>query len=66
MSPRREVRLKIAWQHWAKGHVFTAMPAGQAEVLIQRGIAEYVTTPIKSPVDRMLRPNRPARSANGR
>lgn len=39
----RPVRLRHAWQEWSKGHVFTAMPAAQAQAMVEAGQAEYVT-----------------------
>lgn len=57
MNTLKPVRLKIAWAHWPKGHVFTAMSAGQAEVMVGRGVAEYATEVVAAPpVDRMMRP----------
>lgn len=53
-----KVRLKIAWQVYPKGHVFTTMPAAQAEVMVCRGLAEYVGEPVTSPVNRMMRAGR--------
>lgn len=53
-----KVRLKQAWSHWSKGHVFPEMPGGQARALIERGIAEEMVEEVKSvraPVDRALR-----------
>lgn len=58
MKEPRHVRLKIAWQAWPKGHVFTAMPAAQAEMMVAHGQAEYVTNPMQSPADRMMRPGK--------
>jgi hypothetical protein len=55
MNTQRPVRLKIAWGPWSKGHVFTAMTNGQAQIMIQRGIAEYATAVVPaSPVNRMM------------
>lgn len=52
----KHVRLKLAWQTWPKGYVFTAMPAAQAQVMVERGMAEYCDEEIKfAPVDRMMR-----------
>lgn len=51
----RHVRLRQAWQHWPKGHVFTAMPAAQAQVMVGAGQAEYVTEDLPAPVGRMMR-----------
>lgn len=59
-----QVRLKMAWGQWSKGHVFTDMPGGQARTLIARGIAEDVSAvdgearAMTSPVNRMLRSGR--------
>jgi hypothetical protein len=55
MNTLKPVQLRIAWQGWPKGHVFTAMPAAQAQYMIQAGQAQYVTTPMPSPEDRMMR-----------
>lgn len=52
----KRVRLKIPWDQWSKGHVFTAMPAAQAEMMVAAGQAEYVTEAMSAPVDRMMRP----------
>lgn len=49
-----KVRLLFAWQQWSKGHVFTAMPATQAEVMVRAGQAEYVDRQAPSPLNRML------------
>lgn len=58
MNTLKPVRLKLAWQHWPKGHVFTAMPAAQAQHMVAAGQCEYVTEDIPAaPVDRMMRPN---------
>lgn len=57
MNTLRPVRLKLAWQSWPKGHVFTAMPAAQAQHMVSAGQAEYDDEQVKgSPVDRMMRP----------
>lgn len=49
------VRLKLAWSSWPKGHVFTDMPAGQAQVMVARGLAEYCDEQIESvPVTREM------------
>lgn len=61
MNTLKPVRLKHAWQAWPKGHVFTAMPAAQAQVMIAAGQAEYCTEPMPSPADRMMRPARAKR-----
>jgi hypothetical protein len=53
-----QVRLKMAWGQWSKGHVFASMPGGQARTLIARGIAEKVVDEAKAmgaPINRMLR-----------
>lgn len=56
MNTLRPVRLKIAWGDWSKGHVFTAMSAGQAEVMVKRGMAEYATEMVAvSPVTRAVK-----------
>lgn len=56
MNTLKPVRLKHAWQEWPKGHVFTAMPAAQAQVMVAAGQAEYATKEMSAPVDRMMRP----------
>ena len=62
MTTLKPVRLKMAWSQWSKGHVFTAMPGGQARTLIDRGIAEYVTEDVKAaPINRMLTALKPGR-----
>lgn len=49
------VRLKLAWSSWSKGHVFTDMPAGQAQVMVARGLAEYCDEQVKAaPVTRAM------------
>ena len=54
------VRLKLAWSSWPKGHVFTDMPAGQAQVMVARGLAEYCDEQIEAaPVTRMMTAGRP-------
>ncbi len=59
MNTLKPVRLKIAWQQWPKGHVFTAMPAAQAQHMIAAGQAEYATEVVSAaPADRMMRPAR--------
>lgn len=56
MNTLRPVRLRLAWQHYPKGHVFTAMPAAQAQLMVQAGQAEYVTKDVPAaPADRMMR-----------
>lgn len=55
-----QVRLKKAWGHWSKGHVFPDMPGGQARTLIARGLAEEVRSDgeakaMASPMNRMMR-----------
>ena len=56
------VRLKLAWSSWSKGHVFTDMPAGQAKVLVARGLAEYCDEQVKAaPVNRALNAAKPKR-----
>ena len=63
-----KVRLKIAWQFWPKGHVFDAMPAAQAQVMVAAGQAEYVADEPAPPprptgyVDRQARPARRRRA----
>lgn len=49
-----QVRLKVGWQQWSKGHVFTDMPAAQAQVMVEAGQAEYLTEDLRSPVNRMM------------
>ena len=62
MNTLKQVRLTLAWQSWPKGHVFTAMPAAQAQLMVTVGQAEYVTEDIAaSPVDRMMRPGNTVR-----
>lgn len=60
-----QVRLKMAWGQWSKGHVFAEMPGGQARTLIARGVAEEVPAAavlearaMPAPVDRMIRSRR--------
>lgn len=54
------VRLKLAWSSWSKGHVFTDMPAGQAQVMVARGLAEYCDEQVKAaPVTRVLNASKP-------
>src|SRR5262245_14869740 len=36
-----KVRLLQPWQRWSKGHVFTEMPASQAQYMVERDMAEY-------------------------
>lgn len=55
------VRLKLAWQAWPKGHVFEDMPAGQAQIMVARGYAEYFA-PAPSSINRMMRPSKQART----
>jgi hypothetical protein len=67
MNTLKPVRLKHAWQSWPRGHIFTAMPAAQAQMMIAAGQAEYVTSDVPcAPVDRMMRPVDIARRAGGR
>ncbi len=54
MNTQKQVRLRIPWQQWSKGHVFTAMPAAQAEVMVRAGQAEYVTGDMASSANRMM------------
>lgn len=68
-----QIRLKMAWGQWSKGHVFTNMPGGQARTLIARGVAEVPPTEeaspaaaksaFRSPADRAMRPSRMLRKA---
>lgn len=59
MNTLKPVRLKLAWQSWPKGHVFTSMPAAQAQHMVAAGQAEYADEQVKaSPADRMMRPGR--------
>ena len=54
------VRLKLAWSSWSKGHVFTDMPAGQAQVMVARGLAEYCDEQVKAaPVTREMNAKKP-------
>jgi len=54
------VRLKLAWSTWSKGHVFTDMPAGQAQVMVARGLAEYCDEQVKAaPVTREMNARKP-------
>ena len=54
------VRLKLAWSCWSKGHVFTDMPAGQAQVMVARGLAEYCDEQVKAaPVNREMNARKP-------
>lgn len=56
------VRLKLAWSQWPKGHVFTDMPAGQAQVMVARGLAEYCDKQIEAaPVTRDMNAGKPRR-----
>ena len=70
MNTLKPVRLKLAWQGWPKGHIFTAMPAAQAQHMVAAGQCEYVTAAMASPVDRMIRPGdvttKTARRTQGR
>ncbi len=53
-----QVRLKMSWGQWSKGHVFSEMPGGQARTLIARNIAEEVPTVARAmdaPINRMMR-----------
>jgi hypothetical protein len=60
----RRVRLLKAWQDWQDGHVFTDMPQSSADLLVERGFAEYLDEQVeRAPVDRMLRARRPEREA---
>jgi hypothetical protein len=76
MNTLKLVRLKHAWQQWPKGHVFTAMPAAQAQHMIAAGQAEYVeddpvteapradyadTQIAAAPADRMMRNDKRSR-----
>lgn len=54
------VRLKLAWSTWPKGYVFTDMPAGQAQVMVARGLAEYCDEQVKAaPVTREMNARKP-------
>lgn len=65
MNTLRPVRLKSAWQHWPKGHVFSAMPAAQAEHMIAAGQAEYLSAVMRAPADRMMRPEHQVQRGKG-
>lgn len=51
-SPR-QYRAKMAFGNWPKGFIFNGMPAGQAELLKQRGLIEDCKA-MESPVNRMM------------
>ena len=56
MNTLRPVRLKLSWMQWPKGHLFTAMPAAQAQLMVAGGQAEYADREVKaSPINRMMR-----------
>ena len=62
-----QIRLKMSWGQWSKGHVFADMPGGQARTLIARGLAEEIVDEtdkaiISAPVDRMMRAGRRMRA----
>lgn len=69
----RPVRLRQAWQCWPKGHIFTEMPAAQAQHMVAAGQAEYIDAPTiyphvsmqTPPADRMMRSHRRRRQVQG-
>ncbi len=62
-----KVRLLKPWQDWEPGHVFSEMPQSSADLLIERGFAEYLDEEIRrAPVDRMVSARRPEREARQR
>lgn len=52
------IRLLVAWAQFRKGQIIPAMPASQAQALVQRGFAEYVKEAAKSPVREVMRAGR--------
>jgi hypothetical protein len=67
MNTQKPVRLTRGWQSWPKGHVFTDMPAAQAQHMVEAGQAEYATEDMAvSPVDRMMRPGNTVRRGGGK
>lgn len=53
----RRVRLLKAWQDWEEGHVFTEMAPSSSDLLVERGVAEYLDEAVRrAPIDRMMRP----------
>ncbi len=55
MNTLRPIRLRLAWRQWPKGHIIPEMPAAAAQMMVEAGQAEYVTTPIlNSPANRMM------------
>lgn len=56
MNTLRPIRFKIAWGDRRVGDVVREPQAGEAQILVERGIAEYADEQIKrAPVDRMMR-----------
>lgn len=57
MNTLRPIELTRAWMSWPKGHVFTAMPAAQAQLMVDGGQARYADKDIaRSPLNRMMKP----------
>jgi hypothetical protein len=49
-----KVRLLVPWRQWNRGHVIPEMTSSQAEVMVQRGFAEYVKDVVRSPVREIM------------
>lgn len=55
----RRVRLLKPWQSYVAGDEIPALPASSAELLVGRGVAEYLDEQVQRvPADRMMRPAR--------
>jgi hypothetical protein len=63
----RRIRLLKAWENYCIGDVIPEMPQSSAELLVERGVAEYLDEQVKrAPVDRMMRARKPEREARER
>lgn len=60
----RMVRILKPWESYRAGDVIPELPQSSADLLVARGVAEYLDEQIKrAPVDRMMRARKPERKA---
>lgn len=61
----RRVRILKPWQSYNPGDEVPEMPQSSAELLVERGFAEYLDEHVqRAPVDRMLRAHKVQRRAS--
>lgn len=60
MNTLRPIRLKNPWRGRQPGFVFSEIPAGAAQTLVARGLAEYCDERVKAaPVTREMSAKKP-------